>query len=176
MLRTVRPKNGSYTPATHDYNQIRRMQTIGLGVLTCEPCLLRNRKLTCNHLLESLNGMPMNDTKNIKRKLLRCGNIRILFMINKHLYLYLYVTITYDYVLLHSMIRQRRAPLGPPFWGLFGDHLVWSCRDHAASHPRTECPSSPQPIPLGEVGLRRFCETRGGGGIKGLFATRNSFT
>ena len=58
--------------------------------------------------------MPM---PNIKRKLLRCGNIRILFTINKHLYLYLYIIITYDYILLHSMTRYRRAPLGPPFWG-----------------------------------------------------------
>ena len=60
----VRPKKGSYTPAIRDCNQIQRIQTTGLGVLTRMPCYLRNRKLTCDHFLESPNGMSMNDTKN----------------------------------------------------------------------------------------------------------------
>ena len=153
-------QNGSYTPAIHDCNQIQRIQTTGLEVLTWKPCHLRNRKLTCDHFLESLNGMSMNDTE---------MGIRILFMINKHFHTIRYC---YNYLRLYTItlllrFGHRRAPLGPPFWapywGLFGDHLVWSCRDHAASHPRTEWSSSPQPIPLGEVGLCRFCETRGGG-------------
>ena len=70
-LPTVRPKKGSYTPAIHDCNQIQRIQTTGLGVLTWKPCLLRNlrnRKLTCDHFLESLHGMSINDTKNVKTK------------------------------------------------------------------------------------------------------------
>ena len=101
---------------------------------------LRNRKLTCDHFLESLNGMSMNDIKNVKTKTAQMG-IRILFMINKHFHTIRYC---YNYLRLYSItlllrFGHRRAPLGPPFWapcwGLFGDH---SCRDHAASHPRTE--------------------------------------
>ena len=45
---------------------------------------LRNyetEKLTCDHFLESLNGMPINDTKNIKTKTPEMGMIRVLFMI-----------------------------------------------------------------------------------------------
>ena len=79
---------------------------------------LRNRKLTCDHFLESLNGMSMNDTE---------MGIRILFMINKHFhtirycynYLRLYtrlLTIIYYYTL--TMIRSAilGAILGP-LWG-----------------------------------------------------------
>ena len=64
VTKNVRPKKGSYTPAIRDRNQIQRIQTTGLGVLTRKPCHLRNRKLTCDHFLESPNGMSMNDTKN----------------------------------------------------------------------------------------------------------------
>ena len=137
----------------------------------------------CDHFLESLNGMSMNDTKILKTKTAEMG-IRILFMINKrfHTIRYCYNYLQLCLLLLYSYydsvtggslwIRHFGRHLGP----LLGITLVWSV-DHIASHPRTECSSSPQPIPLGEVGLRQFCETRGGGGgIKGLFATRNSLT
>ena len=73
-------------------------------------------------------------------------------------------------IILLLQFDHRRAPSGSAILGailgLFGDHLVWSDVDHIASHPRTESSSSPQPIPLGEAGLRRFCETGGGGGDK----------
>ena len=73
------------------------------------------------------------------------------------------------------MIQQRRAPLGPPFWAPYwassGITRAATMQHHT---PKPNVSSFPQPIPLGEVGLHRFCETRGGG--KGLFATRNSLT
>ena len=63
------------------------------------------------------------------------------------------------------MTRYRRAPLGPPFWGAsLGDHLVSRAATMQPHTPKPNASSSPQPIPLGEVGLHRFCETRGGGG------------
>ena len=62
-FHSVRPKKGSYTPAIRDCNQIQRIQTTGLGGSYAKALYLRNRKLTCDHFLESLNGMSMNDTK-----------------------------------------------------------------------------------------------------------------
>ena len=96
---------------------------------------LRNRKLTCDHFLESLNGMSMNDTE---------MGIRILFMINKHFHTIRYC---YNYLRLYTItlllrFGHRRAPLGPPFWApswaSLGITLVWSVVNHIASHPRTE--------------------------------------
>ena len=63
VTKNVRPKKGSYTPAIRDCNQIQRIQTTGLGVLTRMPCYLRNRKLTCDHFLESGNDMSVNEVK-----------------------------------------------------------------------------------------------------------------
>ena len=75
------------------------------------------------------------------------------------------------------MTRYKRAPLGSAILGgLFRDHLVSRAASVQPHTPKPNVSSSPQPIPLGEVGLRRFCETRGGGGVKGLFATRNFLT
>ena len=107
-------QKGSYTPAIRDRNQIRRIQTTGLGVLTRKPCHLRNRKVMCDHFLESLNGMSMNDTKILKTKTAEMG-IRILFMINKrfHTIRYCYNYLQLCLLLLYSYYD---SVTGGPLW------------------------------------------------------------
>ena len=120
----VRPKKGSYTPVKHDCNQIRRIRTTGLGVLTWIPCLLRNRKLTYYHLLESLNGMSMNDTKDENcwdgnpNFYLWLTNAFILHLLLLRLLLLLQCYTYYYYTL--TTIRSQAGP----FWVRhFGRHL-----------------------------------------------------
>ena len=64
--QVVRPKKGSYTPALRDCNQIQRIQTTGLGVLTRKPCIYETTKQKNLHVITFWNpsGMSMNDTKN----------------------------------------------------------------------------------------------------------------
>ena len=62
-MLTVRPKKGSYTPAIRDRNQIQRIQTTGLGVLTRKPCIYKTENL---HEITfwNPNGKSVNETKN----------------------------------------------------------------------------------------------------------------
>ena len=90
------------------------------------------------------------------------------------------ITITYDYIPLHYMIRKGGPPwvrhLSAPYWSLLGVSLVSLAATMQPHAPVPNVASSPWPIPLGEVGLRWFCENQGWGGAKGLFAAEISLT
>ena len=55
----------------------------------------------------------------------------------------------------------RRAPFGSAILGLLGGHSRMVRREPCSSTPQNRMPILRQPIPLGGLGLRRFCETRG---------------
>ena len=55
----------------------------------------------------------------------------------------------------------RRAPFGSAILGLLGGHSCMVRREPCSSTPQNRMPILRQPIPLGGLGLRRFCETRG---------------
>ena len=80
------------------------------------------------------------------------------------------ITITYDYIPLHYMIRKGGPPwvrhLSAPYWSLLGVSLVSLAATMQPHAPVPNVASSPWPIPLGEVGLRWFCENQGWGGGK----------
>ena len=114
LFLNVRPKKGgSYTPVFRDCNQIQRIPTTGLGGSYAKTVYLRNRKLTCNHFLESLNGMSVSKCQ---RKLPRWES-ESLFMLNKRFYTTRYC---YNYLrlLLYSYYDSitGRPLLGPPSW------------------------------------------------------------
>ena len=57
--------------------------------------------------------------------------------------------------------------MAPPSWaailGLLGGHSRMVRREPCSSTPQNRMPILRQPIPLGGLGLRRLCETRGRG-------------
>ena len=52
-------------------------------------------------VLQTINKhiITFQNTKSVKTKPLRWGNVRVLFTVKEHLYLYLSLTTTYDYIL-----------------------------------------------------------------------------
>ena len=82
------------------------------------------------------------------------------------------ITITYDYIPLHYMIRKGGPPwvrhLSAPYWSLLGVSLVSLAATMQPHAPVPNVASSPWPIPLGEVGLCRFCKPDRGRGLKSV--------
>ena len=166
VTKNVRPKKGSYTPAIRDRNQIQRIQTTGLGVLTRKPCHLRNRKLTCDHFLEPPNGTSMNEFKP-----LRWESKFYLCLINASI-LYVTDTITYNYAYYYyilTTIQSQAAPSGSALLGailgLFGDHWCMVRRPYSFT-PQNRMIILPPAHTIGRGWPPLVLRNQGGGGEK----------
>ena len=71
-----------------------------------------------------------------------------------------YVHYVHDYLHMYTLFDSK--------WQIRHLSLVSLAASLQPDAPASNVASSPQPIPLGEVGLRRFCKPDGGRGLKSV--------